>query len=386
VRTPAVCLALALLATLASGSQAPPATEPAAAARRRELTAELEELADLDLATDLVERFLPHVDGEGPLAHDGSAIATVARALYATGDDAAALARLARGLPRATDGAPVDPARARLLIEEDRLAEALVTLAPSGRVAWPDEPECWLLVARALARRGDERAADEPARRFLAAAPLHPVAPGAWYLVGRAVLASEDADAGEEAAARAFARGRALERWHALLRARRLQARLAPEDALPRVGLALLWLEVDRPESARAWAEDALRLAPESDRALLVAATCARRTGDAARAEALCARALEQRPGWPEARLERAELFLESGRAEEGEAELRALFEEGAEAGLPRAWLLLARVLLARGEREEAERRYARYRQLGGAEPCGSIYRSRWATIAFLSD
>ena len=368
MRTPAVSLALALLAPLASGAQDPPATEPAAAARRRELAAELEELADLDLAAELVERFLPHVDGDGALAHDGSAIATVARALFTTGDDAGAFALLARGLPRATDGAPVELARARLLIEEDRLAEALATLAPSGRVAWPDEPECWLLVARALARRGDERAAEEPARRFLAAAPLHPEAPGAWYLVGRAALASEDPDAGEEAA-RAFARGRALERWHALLRARRLQARLAPADALPRVGLALLWLEADRPERARAWAEDALRLAPESDRALLVAATCARRTGDAARAAALCARALERRPGWPEARLERAELFLGSGRAEEGEAELRALFDEGAEAGLPRAWLLLARILRARGEREEAERCYARYRELGGAEP-----------------
>jgi predicted Zn-dependent protease len=164
---------------------------------------------------------------------------------------------------------------------------------------------------------------------------------------------------------------RASAEWQAFYRTRRLQLREHPEDPLPRLGLAELWIAVQDWPRARAALEDLCARAPKFARGWSLLADLERFAGhpDAARAD--YARALELEPELPEARVGRGRLELAAGHAAAARADLErwAAGPAASEARFLEAHLDLARALLASGERAAAEARHARYRELGGAQP-----------------
>jgi len=291
------------------------------------------ESIELDLPSEVVEAGSARVTGTGDLAADGEAIALVARALSATGDETRAAELLARAKPSETSRGWVEVARARLALGRDDLAGArAVLLAAPGAdppVTFPAIPECWLLAGRTLARGGEIARAAPLLERFLALAPLDAEAPSAWHvLVGAAIERGDEARAAE-------LRARALEsaRWTAFYRTRRLQVRERPDEPLPLLGIAELFLAAGEHARAREIARELVARFPSFCRGF----------------EAL-------------------------GRAERGLAELesaRASLERGVacDPAAARTILELARVLDALGQDEAAAARYARYRELGGTEP-----------------
>jgi len=249
--------------------------------------AELRELAELGAPGEVVELWRPRIEPGGAFARSGEARALVARAAFAAGDEALA-ARLVEGGDAVDDPGALELARAWLALERDRLDEALALLvvpddpadppdpdAPRAvSLRRPERPEAWLLLARVLARRGDARAAGPPAERFLALAPLDPGAPTAWHLVGTAALAARE----PERARAAFDASARWRRWHDLLRARRIQARLHPDDPAPRLAIARLLFEAGDDAGAAARLEALLADEPPE-----AAAVEARRLLDAIR-------------------------------------------------------------------------------------------------------
>ncbi len=375
----AAALATAVLA-LASGARAHarPGAPEAAAQDAGELD-RLRLLVGLDRGAEALERFGARVRPGGAWSDEGEAIALVARALVAGGEEERALELLRAARPARAAGL-VALESVRTLLALDRLDEALAALAEErdGTLVLraPDEPEALLLFARVQARRGRHEGVLDACRRFLARAPRHPEAPRAWHLVAGEALARRDLDAAREA----FAREEESQRWNELLRARELQVLRAPDEALPRLGLALLWLEAGEPERARAQLLELLRRHPDEARAWF-------RLGEAERAlgrSPLPAydRALALAPDLAEALYRRGMLrlgadddaarFGERDRAG-GRVDLERLVEALDAALDPErsrafrdAWWALARERRAAGDAPGADALLARYRELGG--------------------
>jgi tetratricopeptide (TPR) repeat protein len=291
------------------------------------------EATELDLSGEVVREGLPRVTGTGDLVREGEAIALVARALAATGDEERAGELLRGSRPSDATRSFVDVARARLALLQDDLAgaKALLLAAPGAdpAVRFPTIPECWLLAGRALAREGDVARAAPLCERFLAMAPLDAEAPSAWHVRVRAAIERGD----ELGAAELRERAAASAQWTAFYRTRRLQARESPDEPLPILGLAELFLAVGEH-----------RRAAEHARGLI-----ARFPGFCRGFEAL-------------------------GRAEHAAGELeaaRSTLERGlqCDAGATRTILELARVLSELGEVDASAARYRRYVELGGTEP-----------------
>ena len=331
-----------------------------------ETTGELDrwrELAELELYGELLDeepairaRVAAAPEAEGSAA----AAAHLARALFETRGSAAALAAL-DGL----DGLPAHLERARILIEDDELEDAgglLEELAPRAGGA----PEFWLFTGRVHARRGELEAARPPLERFLSLAPRHPEAPGALHVLAQAALRRGDGNAARGLAARAAELGQ----WLAYLRVRRLQVREAPDEPLPRLGLALVWMGAGELERAAPVLDELLARHPENASGWFHRGEVHRLAGELEAARAAYDRAVALDETELLARHNRAVLARIAGRASDARADFEWLVEHHPdEPKLLPSHLELARLLLTAGEAEAARERHAAYVERGGTEP-----------------
>jgi tetratricopeptide (TPR) repeat protein len=360
-------------AAQAPAAQAPAAPSAAGAQQPRtskaEAQARLVELLALGLLTDALAFGEPLVAAGQPLAGDGTLRALVARALFSAGREEQALALLDGAALPAAEQVPLALERARLWIDQDRLEEARALLQrPGGSglpALYPEEPDCWFLLAKVHARQGRLDAAALLAKRFLQMAPLDGQAATAWHLIAQEALARGDG----EAAAKALERHRFLEEWHGLFRARRLQAFRAPEAALPRLGLGLLWMRVERYGEAQAEFEAALARDPKLEGACFQLGEARRLSGDPSGALEAYERGLALAPEDLELRSNRGLLLLSLGRPE-GAQDLEFVVAKPASntAAFAPVFLGLARHLRADDPARAAEL-HARYAALGGKEP-----------------
>jgi tetratricopeptide (TPR) repeat protein len=291
------------------------------------------ESIELDLPAEVVREGLSRVTGAGDLASEGEAIALVARALAATGAEDRAASLLLGAKPSDDSRGWVAVARARLALVEDDLAQARALLLADPRadpaVRYSAIPECWLLAGRALARGGEIARAAPLLERFLAMSPLDAEAPSAWHALVLAAMERGD----EAGAAELRAKAVASAQWTAFYRTRRLQVRESPDEPLPRLGIAELFLAVGEHARAEACARGLIARFPYFCRGFEVLGRAERSAGD----------------------FEAARATLERGVA--------------CDNGAARTILELARVLAELGEVEESAARYARYKELGGTEP-----------------
>jgi predicted Zn-dependent protease len=360
VRSRIFFLAAALLAGALSAGQAAP-----------QAYARLAELSELGLDAEVAATGVPLVTGEGELAGDGQAVALVARALFAVGREDEAF-RLLQGAEAEDAAGKVSLAlmRARLLLERDRLKEALSLLAegPSAisKPRFPGVADNQVLLGRALVRLDRHDLAEPVLDAFVRAAPLHPEGPAAWHMLFDCALKRGDVARAE------VCRGeqQRLLLWHELLKTRRLQVRRSPEAREPRLGLALLWLDAGELDEAQGALDGLFERHPDDAEAWLHQGELHRKRGrpeDAARAYA---RTLELAPGDQRARFSLALLHAAAGRAQDARRALETvLASEAAED--PRfltAHLELARLLSAAGEDEAARARYDLYVARGGKE------------------
>jgi len=291
------------------------------------------ESLELDLPAEVVLEGLPRVTAAGDLASDGQAIALVARALSATGKEERAAQLVRDSKPSEATRGFVEVARARLALDRDDLAGARAVVLEPGessesKVRFPAIPECWLLAGRTLARSGDRARAVPLLERFLNLSPLDAEAPSAWHMLVQAAIERGD----EPGAVRLRAKAQASAQWTSFYRTRRLQVRENPDEPLPRLGIAELFLAAGENARAREIGRDLAARFPGFCRALEVQGRAERALHD----------------------LEAARATLERGVSCDGNAS--------------RMVLELARVLSDLGQGEAAAARYARYLELGGKE------------------
>jgi tetratricopeptide (TPR) repeat protein len=331
------------------------------------VVAEWRELLELDLPAAVAHDGPALVGPGGELEKDGEALALVARALFETDGLEAARRVIDAADPAPETAVYVDLERARLMIEDDALEAAidfLVTDPETDTLRYPDRPRCWLLVGRAHARAGELERAAPYLERFLAMAPMDREAPSALYVLSQRALRAGDGATAQQLAQRA----RQVGQWHAYYRVRRLQVREAPDEPLPRLGLAQLWLNAGQPEQAVRELDLLLELAPDFCPAWFHLGEARRLQQDLDAALAAYDRAVACDEDEVLARHNRAVIARMQGRTEAARADLEWIVSS-AHADDPRvlnAHLELARLLLAAGETSAAEERYARYRQLGG--------------------
>lgn len=341
----------------------------ASSSARSEARARLVELLALGLLGDALAFGEPLVAAGQPLAGDGTLRALVARALFSAGREGEALALLDGAALPAAEQVPLALERARLLLEQDRLEEARALLQRPGSsglpALYPEEPDCWFLLAKVHARQGRLDAAALLAKRFIQMAPLDGQAASAWHLLAQEALSRGDG----EAAAKALERHRFLEEWHGLFRARRLQAFRAPEAALPRLGLGLLWMRVERYAEAEAEFAAALERDPKLEGACFQMGEARRLSGDPAGALQAYERGLALAPEDLELRSNRGLLRLSLGQPE-GALDLEFVVAQPTsnKAAFAPVFLGLARHLRASDPARAAEL-HARYAALGGQEP-----------------
>ncbi len=332
-------------------------------------------LAEMGRSAEIVERFAASIEAGGPWANDGQLVALIAAAAFDSGSEQRASDWLEGARPTADTVVFVDLERVRQHMESDRLDGALSALTRNvtdaeGRtrsaLRHPEAAASWLLLARIRARQEHWNEARPAAERYLALSPRGEGAATAWHIVARGLLDAGNAD---EARA-AFERSRELERWLQLFRVRRLQALRAPEDPLPRLGLALLWREADDLPRATRELEGLVSDFPAFARGHFHLAEAKRAAGEHEDAVQSYERALGLDAAFVAARLNRAQLLLTLGRNDAAESEFLALLQ-GPASEVPEllpAHLGLARALLARGAKDAANERYERYRALGGTE------------------
>ena len=337
----------------------------------REKVAAWREALEIDAAAEVLSEGPPAVAEGGALAGDGEAISVVARALLAAGREAEAEALLASARPAAGGEAWIELARARVHLERDELEPAIALASVEGstppRARLADSAEAWLLLGRALVRAGRDADARPALERGFALEPLGEGAYSALYALSQIALRAGDAALAQELVTRQAQVGQ----WRAYLKVRRQQVRESPDEPLPRLGLAQLWLQAGQharaleqldlltarfPDYAPGWFQrgEALRALERFDEARTAYDLALERDGELA-----------------QARYNRAVLHLRAGRAAEARADFERIVD-GAQAQDPRlvaAHLGLARLLLAAGEADAARARFARYVELGGREP-----------------
>lgn len=339
--------------------------------KRVELLLRWREALELDLASEVVREARELVEPGGALATDGEALALYAAALCDGGQSERAQALLAASAPSPRTRSAVEVALARIDLEADRLAEVERRLAADKGslvpVLHPERAECWLVLGRARARAAGLEDAAPLLATFVQRWPLHPEAPSAWYMLAQEAIGRRDL----ERARACRERAEQLAAWHGYYRARRLQIRERPEEPLPRLGLAQLWIAVGELERAREVLLELARIAPDFCRAHATLGEVQRKLGALSLARAAYDRALACDPTQAEVRFNRALLALHEGRKQEARADFEQLVG-GPAASDPRileAHLHLARLLLEAGEKEAAEQRYERYRAGGGEQP-----------------
>lgn len=251
------------------------------------------EAIDLDLPQEVL-RSAPQLLGpKGALESSGEARYLAARIAFAAGDQALLASALQTAALPATEKPWIQLAQARLALEQDDFAGSLRALAWSQETGLPQAlaalPDSWLVLARCFDRQGQHGRAREPFERFLSLAPLASEAPSAWHALAREARLRGDAARATQCAQAA----QKSAQWHSYFRARRLQLREAPQDPLPRLGLAQLYIAVERDDLARPYLEELTTRWPKEARAWLEFARLEKRGGQSARAEALYQRYLE---------------------------------------------------------------------------------------------
>jgi tetratricopeptide (TPR) repeat protein len=334
------------------------------------------ESLELDHPREVLDDGLAAVTGTGALARDGEAIELVCRALSSTGGAQRAKEIAAAAAVEPATQAWISVARARLALQDDDLAqtEALL-LAPrsatqkdmASRMRHPENSHAWLLLGRAWMRAGRASDAEPVLTRFLEMAPLDAEAPAAWHMLAQAALARGAMDVANERRTRADQSGQ----WQGFYRARRLQVREAPKEPLPRLGLAQLWLSAGELSRAKSVLDELLAMSPDFCRGWEALGETLRRSGDRAAARSAYDRALTCDPSLAEALFDRGMLAASEALWEDARRDLARLVDgpAGREAKYLTAHLGLARALLRLNDAAGAEKRYARYRELGGAEP-----------------
>jgi hypothetical protein len=174
--------------------------------------------------------------------------------------------------------------RARLALSQDAFAECAQALRLDAKGQLPPElarlwESDWLL-GKLLDRQGKSAAARAPLERFVQNAPLSPQAPSAWHMLARGARESADT----ERAQACTKAGLASAQWHSYYRARRIQLREAPNDPLPRLGLAQLLIAAQRDDIARLWLEELTTRWPNEPRGWLEYARLEQRAGALERA------------------------------------------------------------------------------------------------------
>ena len=306
------------------------------------------------------------------LARDGEALALVSRAVAATREPAfeSAWKLLESREVEATTRADLELERARLLLESDQLSRALIALLEkpeSNAPRFAERAESWLFTGRAWFRSGDASRGAPFLARFIELAPRDREAPAALHL-----LAQEALSRGDGATAQACVRrAEELSRWHALWKVRALQARERPREALPRIGLAQLWLQAGDVAEAKAQLTLLLTLHPNNAQGWFLLGEAQRMERDFEAASESYGKALEFEPDHVLARNNRGTIHRLAGRMDAARTDFERIVDgprTNEPTALP-AHLALARLLVAVGEPQAAQRRYARYVELGGREP-----------------
>ncbi len=342
------------------------------------------DLLMMDLPQELIARGAPLIAKGAALYGDGRAVALVARAQFESGQAEAASQTLDLVRPGVIEGARIELERVRQWLEQDRLESALKALgyapaagASTAKPRHAELDESWYLLGRALSHAGQESKAAPYLEEFVKRAPLHEWSARAWHLLAQEAFARGDLARGKNA----MERGEEVARWWAFLRVRTLQVREKPSEPLPRMGLALVWMQAMQFERGRAVLLELTALAPDFAPGWFHLAECERKLAEGARrpnlktgfqaAEMAYTRALELDPTLDLARYNRAVIYLLSGRSEMAQPELERLVS-GISASDPKllgAHLALARCLEAAGNSAAAKQRFARYVELGGKEP-----------------
>lgn len=372
------CSAIALQAqqaspqsfALTSAAQTAQDASNSLAKRAEELLNRLRRLQQLDFPAELVALGKPALAEGGLLAANGEAHALVARALFDGGEEEAS-AKLLDATLSVAELPWLELEKARQLLQRDQLQEVLDLLLTRSGALHPVRharwPESWLYAARALARSGSLQNAAPLCEEFLRLAPLHPDADSAWHLLASRALELRDS----ERARQCMERGRYLSNWNGVLRARRLQVERTPNDPLPRLGLALTWMEVKQFDRAQPHLEQLVQEHPDFARGWFHLGEIRRMAGDFASAGKCYDRTLIADPGHGPSRYNRALLHLQVGRPEQARRDFEVLVENG-QANQPEligTYLNLARIHLAAGRSDAAQANYALYRDKGGTQP-----------------
>lgn len=364
---------LALLPLVALVAAFAPQGEELAARKER-----WSDLLALDLPREVLAELELQVSAGAPLARDGEALALLSRATFATHEPAFESAwKLLEGRDvEESTRAALELERARLLVESDQLARALVALLERPEAREPRfaaRPESWLLAGRAWFRSGEPVRGAPFLARFVELAPRDREASSALHLLAQEALARGDGATAQACVRRA----EELSRWHALWKVRARQVHEKPAEALPRIGLAQLWLQAGDTKRARVQLQALLAQHARSAQGWFLLGESQRMDGDLERALGSYSRALDSEPTHLLALHNRGTIQRLAGRLAEARADFERVVDgpRGAEGPALPAHLALARTLAALGENEAAQRRYARYVELGGREPLAEARR-----------
>lgn len=251
------------------------------------------EALDLDLPQEVL-RSAPQLLGpKGALENSGEARYLAARIAFAAGDQSLLASALQTAALPAAEKPWIQLAQARLALEQDDFTGSLRALGWTQDTGLPNAlaalPDSWLVLARCFDRQGQHARAREPFERFLSLSPLASEAPSAWHALAREARLRGDAARATQCAQAA----QKSAQWHSYYRARRLQMREAPQDPLPRLGLAQLFSSVNRDDLARPYLEELTTRWPKEARGWLEFARLEKRSGQSARAQALYQHYLE---------------------------------------------------------------------------------------------
>ncbi len=281
----------------------------------------------------------------------------------------------ARQLIEATPLAAADSkyaklARARIALFEDRLEEVSTLLQtpelPEVISECSELADAWLLLGRAHSRGGNDSDADLFMHQFIRRDPLHAEAYSAWHILAQNAIRHRQA-----AAAQRYSKAAdQAATWHSYYRARRLQVRENPEAILPRIGLVILWMQAEQPQSAKDELQRIFAIDPNNCEAWGHLAEAERKLEQLDAAKVAYDRALTCDPLNAGLRFNRAFLAGLQGRSADARSDYEWLVasEHATEKRYLDAHLQLARLLLGAGETDLANARYERYTELGGKQ------------------